>query len=201
MTQRRKSLIETIIGPYSGYLKQLKPLAAITFFLFAASLAIGYILGDSLPTENLSSILNSLPDADSMSSLQLLAYIFANNAGKSLIFMLSGLALGVFPLLFVVINGFVVGWLVYKLAVTNVMLLPFVGLVPHGIIEIPAILLCMAMGMSLGYTLMNQLRGKGGLKAELVTATRFFFTRIAPALFVAAVIETFITPVLLFMVV
>jgi stage II sporulation protein M len=72
-----------------------------------------------------------------------------------------------------------------------------VGLIPHGIIEIPTLLLCSAMGMSLGYSLINRLRGRGSLRLELIKAMRLFITRILPLIVLAAVIEVTVSPFLM----
>jgi stage II sporulation protein M len=71
------------------------------------------------------------------------------------------------------------------------------GLVPHGIIEVPVIILCMAMGMGLGYEILNRLRGRGELGKEARLAFSFFITRALPLLVLAAVIEVKVTPFIL----
>jgi stage II sporulation protein M len=73
-------------------------------------------------------------------------------------------------------------------------------LLPHGIIEISAVLLAAAAGLRLGAVAVERLRRRDvKLKLELARAWRFFVTLVLPALVVAAVIETLVTPFLLMM--
>jgi uncharacterized membrane protein SpoIIM required for sporulation len=55
----------------------------------------------------------------------------------------------------------------------------------------------MSMGMSLGYTVLNSLRGQGSVVKEAKTALGFFITRVFPLLVLAAVIEVTITPLVI----
>jgi stage II sporulation protein M len=73
-------------------------------------------------------------------------------------------------------------------------------LLPHGIVEISAVLMAAAAGLRLGAVAVERLRRPGvELKTELAKAWRFFVILILPALVVAAVIEALATPFLLMM--
>ncbi len=64
------------------------------------------------------------------------------------------------------------------------------SLLPHGIIEIPAITLCAAMGVGLGYQIINRVRKIDGLQRYVQESLSLFVRRIVPLLIVAAIIET-----------
>ena len=72
------------------------------------------------------------------------------------------------------------------------------ALLPHGIIELPMVFLAAGIGLRLGHQVLTALTGKPTeIKREFKDGIRFYFRWIMPLLFVAAVIETFITPLLL----
>ena len=120
-----------------------------------------------------------------MSELQIFGFIFYNNVSKSFLFMVLGLLFALPPVIFIVFNGFVVGWFAFIFSRQYSLLASFIGIIPHGIIEIPAIILSMAMGMSLGYQFINRIRGRGVLSADAKMALLFFITIVEPMLFIA----------------
>jgi stage II sporulation protein M len=128
---------------------------------------------------------------------ELFAFVAAYNTFKCLLFMFGGLLGGVLPLFFVIFNGFTVGWVAYDVGTTQGLGYVIAGLAPHGVVEIPAILLAMAMGMSIGYTMLNSLRGQGNVFKELKNAFGFFVTRVFPLLILAALIEVIVTPIVI----
>jgi stage II sporulation protein M len=68
------------------------------------------------------------------------------------------------------------------------------GLLPHGIIEIPMVVISAAVGIRLGLKVIAAFKGESvSLKEEMITGIKFFFYWIMPLLFIAAVVETFIT--------
>lgn len=142
--------------------------------------------------------------------LMLFVVIFLNNTIKSIFVLYAGLFLGLFPLFFITVNGMLIGYLIRQLN-ENVLMSPLPvwevivkGLLPHGIIEIPVVLVAAAYGLKLGWTVWQKLlfwsaeRKRSSLKQLLVESGPVVLF-ITIALFVAALIEAFITPVLLMM--
>jgi stage II sporulation protein M len=197
MTTETGTVKRLLFGRYVDYASRLTPIFALCCFLFGFSLGMGYLLGNSMPASSMDDLLSSFPDISNMGLLELFAYIATNNVVKSLLFMGAGILGGVLPLFFVIFNGFFIGWVAYNYASIFGVGYIVTGLVPHGIIEVPMILLAMSMGMSLGYTLLNRLRGEGNLMDEVKSALGLFITRVAPLLIVAAVIEVTITPLIM----
>lgn len=79
--------------------------------------------------------------------------IFKNNLIASLIVLFFGVIFGILPLLSVAVNFFILGFLFAVFALSrNHFGIPdfFLSLVPHGIIEIPSLLLAAAFGLRLG---------------------------------------------------
>ncbi|MCD4815833.1 MAG: stage II sporulation protein M, partial [Methanosarcinales archaeon] len=76
------------------------------------------------------------------------------------------------------------------------------ALLPHGIIELPMIFISASMGLRLGVLAFQKIfrikEEEIRFKYELFSAIRFFVTVIVPLLFIAAIIETFITSTILY---
>lgn len=127
-------------------------------------------------------------------------FIFFNNSIKAVAMIFLGLLLGVLPLLFLLINGMVVGFLVHSSMEQGNSLFDLIvkGLLPHGIIEIPAIIIACAYGIQMGLLVMGSLGGKGS--GEVGRRWQNMFRKaitgsvwIVILLFVAAIIESTIT--------
>jgi stage II sporulation protein M len=83
-------------------------------------------------------------------------------------------------------NGF--GWFVF-----------LVGILPHGIIEIPALILGVTLGVNICFKLVKAILKrsiKGELKQAFIGCLRIYVLWVIPLFFVAAFIETFLTPIL-----
>jgi stage II sporulation protein M len=75
------------------------------------------------------------------------------------------------------------------------------GVAPHGIIELPVVLMCIGMGLRLGHRLIYAILGeKANLVMETKASLRILFRLAMPLLLLAAIIETFITPLAISMV-
>ncbi|MCG7847973.1 MAG: stage II sporulation protein M, partial [ANME-2 cluster archaeon] len=134
------------------------------------------------------------------SPLVIMLFIFANNTLNSFIAMLLGVVFGLWPILFILINGFFVGVVVFDVAREIGVLVILAALIPHGIIELPMIFLSAAIGLRLGYLTFLKISHKMeiSIQQELFQAVRFFIKFIVPLLFIAALIETFVTTAILF---
>jgi len=72
-----------------------------------------------------------------------------------------------------------------------------VGLIPHGIFELPALFIAATLGLGLARSLLADLSGTGDAATEATRLGGFFLRIVVPLLAVAAVVEAFITPALL----
>jgi len=121
--------------------------------------------------------------------------IFAKNLFTSAMAMFLGLGLGIVPLIVVSSNGILLGIVGYEAVEKAGVPFLLAGILPHGVIELPVVLVCIAIGFRLGYLLALTLAMKeGNLSGEIRIAFHFLVRRAAPLLFLAAAIETFITP-------
>jgi len=192
--------VRFVFGKYADYVWSLSPLFLLCLLLFCFSLTMGFILGDGIPVDFLEEVLEAFPDFEQLSLPGLFLFILGNNLFKSFLWMVSGVLFSAPPLFFTVFNGFFIGWVSYTVGLEYGLTFTAAALLPHGVIEVPTILLSSAAGMSLGYQLLNRLRGRGSLRAELGKALRLFIWRIAPLLFLAALIEVTVTPMMIYLV-
>ncbi len=130
--------------------------------------------------------------------LVLMLIIFANNAAKALIAMLAGFYFGIFPVVFVALNGYIVGAVISLREPEMGTLGVVMALLPHGVLEIPAIILACSYGVWLGYRFYKALFNGEEFKPYLMHALKVYVKIILPVLFVAAFVEAFITPLLVF---
>ncbi|MBI4362078.1 MAG: stage II sporulation protein M [Euryarchaeota archaeon] len=178
----------------------LGPYLLLATLAFTASLALGVLAGGPAP----GTTPNPMRDAfgwilELPRPLGALA-IFLNNLKTALLAAFPGIALGVLPAAVVTANGFIVGQTIHGVAVAGGRGFGYVALaiLPHGVIEVPAILLSAAVGLRLGHRLTGVLRGRPGpsLQEEGRGALRIFLRWVLPMLAVAAVIEIYVTAAL-----
>ncbi len=188
-------------GEYGGYATHGKYVIAITL-IFVASLIAGYGYAVLNPTESarfveeLSAEFGWLMD---LSLPQIFLVIFLNNAIKALLAIIFGLLIFV-PVGFVAYNGWIIGIVVCEQVRTSGYMSVVAGILPHGIIELPMIIVSAALGTRLGilaFLRMKETISNEDLISEIKWSVRFYLRWILPLLFVAALIETFITPIIM----
>jgi stage II sporulation protein M len=189
---RKKNLLQLSLLPY----------LILAILLFTVSLLFGLSTSPELNGSTLEELVQTLkPIVDSLGSLgpvALILFIFLNNAIKALISMVLGIIVGLPTLFFVGTNGFIIG-------VTIAALHSHVGygiiaasLVPHGIIEIPILLLTSALGLKIGAESVRFLTGQvSSVKSHLVRSLQIYVKWVLACLFVAAIIEVLITPLII----
>ena len=125
----------------------------------------------------------------------LLLFIFLNNAAKALGVVVLGILLGLPGVLFVTVNGFVIGAVVSAVESAKGLKYIVAGLTPHGIIEIPMLLLATALSFMVGWESFKWLSHKESrVEAQLLASVNLYLKVVLPGLAVAALIEMFVTP-------
>lgn len=182
------------------YIKNSWKYILIMTCIFAVSLIIGLTvsLKDLSLSENYLEILkNSFGWIKTLSPLSIMLVIFLNNAVKSLFSIVLGAGFGLIPILFIAGNGLVLGLIAAQVSKEQGIVFVLAALLPHGIIEVPMVLISAGLGLRLGYFVYLSLCGqKNDLKYELVESLSAYVRIIMPLLFIAAVIETFVTPLI-----
>jgi stage II sporulation protein M len=127
-------------------------------------------------------------------AFDLMISLFLHNALICALMALLGIALGIITLLLVFDNGLMIG-LIGTLAVDRSGLpLTMAAILPHGIIEIPAMMLSSAIGLYLGYCVLLSLFGRRmNVAREILDSARMFVVWILPMLLAAAFVESYVT--------
>jgi uncharacterized membrane protein SpoIIM required for sporulation len=131
-------------------------------------------------------------------------FIFANNLRATFIILLGGIiSFSVLGMIAYLVNVGLVGVVlaVFKIIGYSPWLLFAAGLLPHGLFEIPALMLASAVMLRIGAMLVTPQVGKsmGQVVFELLADwLKVFLGVVVPLLAVAALIETYVTPSILF---
>ncbi len=180
----------------------LKKCIILVTAIFLVSVISGYLYAASNPFESarvmqeLSGELGWITDLD---PVLILFVIFLNNAIKSFLVIVLGV-LVIVPIMFIVFNGYIIGIVMCESARIEGPLYVAAAILPHGIVELPMVIVSAALGTRIGMMVLLRISGKISTEEILSTikwSMSFYFRWILPLLFVAAVIETFVTPAVL----
>ncbi len=153
--------------------------------------------------EILQTILGSFAERfgdDPALDFNLVIQIFIQNLTASAIALFGGLILGLGPFFVVVVNGFLLGFVIMSIFALGANLLSSLiiilgGLTLHGIFEIPAFLFSAVLGLRLGIEWMT--KSAEGNRAQVfkqnLIRTLKYIPFIALALIIAAIIEVFVS--------
>jgi len=193
------------IGAHLGVMRHYLIFGAILFF---AGMVVGGTntdLSDYLRGQiaGLGELANRI-DNSAHPTLYMFLFIFLNNAIKSIVIMYLGIAFGIVPIFFLVVNGMVLGFLFTHIAqqegAGTLVHSIVAGILPHGIIEIPAIIVACAYGMKYGTlslrsitSLITRKRGAGAEFERFTARTVPVMVLLTVSLLVAAVIESTVT--------
>ncbi|TMT77916.1 stage II sporulation protein M [Haloterrigena sp. H1] len=175
---------------------------------FAAGLfAVGIVVGIALMIAgyNLLEIIQEVvgeplfPDISDRSRLELAQFLLVNNSRAFLLSILGVLTLGLLTAWAMVFNGIIVGNVGAFIAGSVGVGYILVGLLPHGIFELPALFIAAGVGFRLLYRVGQRIRGS---RSSIITKRYLYRTGLLVLagwllLVVAAVVEAFVTPALL----
>ncbi|MCG2730535.1 MAG: stage II sporulation protein M [Acetobacterium sp.] len=193
-------------GAETYFEKNLKPTFyfCLAFFVIMIVLNTMVFLSDPQMSQTyfneLQSLFNEKQFLDG-SGVELWFGIFFNNLLASAISIL----LGVIPFLFLPMfslasNAIIVGLMGAVYQINGVGWMPFlIGILPHGVIEIPALILGITLGVHICLKLVKTILRrsfKGELKQAVIGCMRIYILWMIPLFFIAAFIETFMTPIL-----
>jgi stage II sporulation protein M len=180
---------------------RLRPFAVASVLLFcvaalAGGLALVYFPQLALQLQELlkqfAQVFRGLP------KLQLTVAIFFNNSLKTLVVILLGPLLGLAPIIFLIVNGAILGAVMPAAAASAGIWSSIMTIAPHGVLELPAIFLGTSIALRLGAHAWRRLTGRADktLLAELGDGLWIYFSLIIPLLLAAAAIEVYVTPLI-----
>ena len=185
-----------------AYLKRLSPYLKTSLTIFGSGIVIGLMIVSHFPEladKFESSVVGFVKNFRGLSKLELAAAIFLNNTLKTVLAILLGSLFGIIPAVFLLGNGIALGVIFSLSAQTRGLWLSLLSIVPHGLLELPAVFLGTSIGLMVGSRVMKQFfrPPETTIGSELVQGLRFFITVILPLLFIAALVEAFLTSALI----
>lgn len=188
-----------------GHLKELRHYIILSTVILVAGMVVGatnsaldnFIQGQLAALGEVANEINSMEN----SSLRFMVFIFFNNAIKAIVVMYIGSLFGIVPLVFLAVNGMVIGYVINIAAEEGLLFtIVFKGLLPHGILEIPAILFACAYGMRFGKLMFSGIGAMFTRRKGWGQEIEYFVRKSLPAmvlivvmLLVASVIESTFT--------
>ena len=123
--------------------------------------------------------------------------IFSRNTLVTALNVSLGPIFGLFPVFTLLFNGYLIGGILSEVSASYGLTYTLMGIVPHGIFEIPAFIYSTVLGLKLA-----RLAVKTSFKGEVLSETYInYLWRIVkiimPLLFIAALIEAYVTTALL----
>ncbi len=189
-----------IVRDKMNFLREIKKPLIFLGVVFVFSAWLGYYSGQLHPAEAkglLDKLSKDLGMLKNINAVAMFLFIFVNNAVKSFAMAALGSFFGIIPVLFITVNGLLIGTTSSVVVAHKGLEFLFVGTAPHGILEIPAFLIAGAYGMRLGRKYYRSLRYGDPFKPLFFRVMREMVRIVLPLLVIASFIETFITIALL----
>ncbi len=195
-------------------IRRVSPAVAVVTMIALISLWMGYdwimvnvsdVIKKATPErlQNVEASIHQLPDLTNLQGSVNAPFLFMNNTrAVAVIFIMGMFSFGVLGILLYILNISMIGGLYALLELLGMNPLPIfiAGVLPHGIFEIPALIIGSALALYMGATLVTPQTGKsmGEVIIELLADwAKIFIGVLIPLLAVAAIIEAYITPGLL----
>ena len=172
------------------YVKKIKNYIWFSLVLFLVVGIFGYLFPVFFEEQILNLIAGLIEETEGLGTLGLIRFIFINNLKSSFFAMILGIFFGIIPVAVAVINGYILGFVANK-ALASEGVLVLWRLLPHGVFEIPAIMISVGLGLKLGsFLFVFKERNKWKeFRKWLIDVLRVFVFVVIPLLILAAIIE------------
>ncbi|MBP1173209.1 stage II sporulation protein M [Paenibacillus sp. PvR133] len=148
-------------------------LILISAFLFCTSIMVGWLSTGTIQSmlaqqmEGLGEVAQRLQNSEHP-QWSFFVFIFFNNAIKCVLVIFMGAVFGIVPFIFLIVNGMVLGFVVHLQTDMGRSMYEVVvkGLLPHGVIELPVLIIACAFGLKFGINIMSTVGTSIGLKRK-----------------------------------
>lgn len=179
-----------------NHIKRFRGYIYFAFALFLISCFIAIVFPTPI---SLVSIINNVlkeivEKTRDLSGIKLIGFIFINNLFASVMGLLFGILFCIVPFFILVSNGYLLGYIIKRIIEKIGLsdgIISLWRLLPHGIFEIPAVMISLGFGFKLGVNFFQALT-KGSFKnfkKEIFYSLNVLIFVILPLLFIAAIIE------------
>ena len=193
-----------------GHHEKIKKYSLASFGIFAVFAALGLVF-NYLNPEEATLFFNRIADefafVEDLDFLGIFLFIFINNTISIVVGTFLGVLFAVLPILFLAINGFIIGLVAGYVYPTMGGFGLFASLAPHGVFELLALFIGSGIGIHLGLLAINEIKEGVLTPKEVLTSVRnrkfpspkikeaykiafdLFLIVVLPLLFLAAAIE------------
>ncbi|HUC98574.1 MAG TPA: stage II sporulation protein M [Candidatus Polarisedimenticolaceae bacterium] len=184
------------------YFRELRPFLFTTVLLFTLGIIAGSLLAghSTFAGLKINESVGGFAQVFANVPKPILALmIFTNNAVKTLVVIVLGIALAIVPLAFILVNGVAIGVVLHLATQSKGLAYSILAIVPHGVFELPGVLCGAAIGVMLGSKAAKRLFRKSEFKVgfELRRALKIFAAAIVPLLVIGAITEAYLTAAIL----
>ena len=139
------------------YIKESKNFIYITLVIFLLFIFIGAFIPapEFLEKQIFEFIEELLRKTAGMSQRELISFIFLNNLQSGFFGMILGILFGIFSMITSILNGYLLGFVSSRAAYEEGIFVLW-RLLPHGIFELPALLLSTGLGLKLGFPFIHR---------------------------------------------
>ena len=170
-----------------GFLRESRNYIIVSLGVFCMFFIVGFGLPIFFNEQIFAMIEEMILKFEGLGVFETIGLIFLNNIQASFFAIVFGVGVGLFPLFGAIFNGYLLGF-VARFAVEEGGILVLWRLVPHGIFELPAIILSIGIGIKLGIDVLFA-EGRKKFEKDFREAMRFFLFVIFPLILIAGIIE------------
>jgi stage II sporulation protein M len=173
-------------GKAFSYLRESRNYIYAIALIFVCGLFIGFAYSDSFKflDDFLKQLVSQIKGLNLMDTI---LFIFRNNMTSAFFGLFLGVILGIFPIMNVISNGIILGYVMKGVWIDSG-ISNFWRIFPHGIFELPAVFISLALGLKLGMFVFSKNPGREFL-SRLKNSFIIFVVVVLPLLLVAAIIE------------
>jgi len=172
--------------------RALRSYLLILALIFSAFFIAGTVAPKQFRQSGVDALQPLQEEYQSMGGGKLYFALLVRNVMVSIMIMVSGVLFGIVPVFSMASNGLLLGVVCRQRADATGIAKAALEVLPHGIIEIPALLIAASYGLWLGLTFIRRMRGREStpIRFHIEHAFRRYFAIVFPLLIVAAAIET-----------
>jgi stage II sporulation protein M len=128
------------------------------------------------------------------SDLEIGSKIFLNNLEACILLFLGGASFGILTIFIMSLNGIVIGAILEIVHEQHSAVFVAAAVLPHGVFEIPGFVIAGGLGIIFSQSLVNEYYGTGDAATEARQLAHSFVLLVIPLIAIAAIVEAFITP-------
>ncbi|MEC4569219.1 stage II sporulation protein M [Paenibacillus sp. CMAA1739] len=161
------------IKAFFHHLRTTRRLILTSALFFCASIVVGWLSTGTIQSilaqqvEGLGGVAQRLQNSEHP-QWSFFVFIFFNNAIKCVLVIFAGALFGIVPFIFLIVNGMVLGFVVHLQADMGRSMYEIVvkGLLPHGVIELPILIIACAFGLKFGTNIISTIGASIGMKRK-----------------------------------